>query len=112
MNKNIIVKLFILGLMTVSLNVNAQTEEPMPSNKVTAVGDDPNAAKPYEEGSDKTGSGIMITGFKADENVCVKCQQRNKLKLTDVKDNAQPGASGGSSPASSGSGSGNSNSNR
>ena len=92
---HIFLKLFIFTVLSVSFNSYSLAQDAFPANRVSAVGTDPNDVKVEPS---QTNSGIMIEGFKPDVPYCKDCQNRNKLLLTDTKDNAQPGKS---SPASS-----------
>mgnify|MGYP007071127173 CR=1 FL=1 len=54
-----------------------------------ATGDDPNAA--IQSAVPEAGTMVLGSDPTARKNVCVKCQERNNLLLTDKKDNYQPG---------------------
>lgn len=81
----------LISIMTFVLFTQTSLAEP-------AAGTDPNLEHVT---SSQAGTMVLGSDLGSQAKVCVKCQDRNKLKLTDTKDNFQPGR-GGSVPASTG----------
>jgi hypothetical protein len=75
-------KLIFMVVVTLSFSMTSFARNP-------AAGNDPNA-----EISSLSEAGTMVLGsdFKSQKGVCVNCQNRNNLKLSDKKDNFQPGS--------------------
>jgi hypothetical protein len=94
--KNIFNLVFAI-VVTLGLSMTSFARNP-------AAGDDPNATM-----SSLPEAGTMVLGADttAQKGVCVNCQNRNNLKLSDTKDNYQPGMAvptGTTQPSGSGQG--------